>query len=81
LLNRQEAAEALGMSLRHFQRHAQPFIPCVYSGKLRLYRPADLERWAEQEAADTNPSRHGSTRPAPRSRRTPGTRRQVAGAR
>jgi hypothetical protein len=49
LLTRQEAAEALGMSLRHFQRHAQPFLPCVYSGQLRLYRPHDLEQWAEDE--------------------------------
>jgi hypothetical protein len=38
------------MSLRHFQRHVQPFVPCVYSGQLRLYRPGDLERWAEDEA-------------------------------
>jgi hypothetical protein len=50
LLTRREAAAALGMSLRHFQRHAQPFLPCVYSGQLRLYRPRDLERWAEDEA-------------------------------
>jgi hypothetical protein len=49
LLTRQEAAVALGMSLRHFQRHAQPFLLCVYSGQLRLYRPRDLERWAEDE--------------------------------
>ena len=34
LLTRQEAAAALGMSLRHFQRHVQPFVPCVYSGQL-----------------------------------------------
>jgi excisionase family DNA binding protein len=50
LLTRQEAAEALGMSLSHFQRHVQPHIPCVYSGQLRLYRPEDLERWAEEQA-------------------------------
>jgi hypothetical protein len=49
LLTRREAALALGMSLRHFQRHVQPFVPCVYSGQLRLYRPRDLERWAERE--------------------------------
>jgi hypothetical protein len=49
LLTRQEAAASLGMSLRHFQRHAQPYLPCVYSGQLRLYRPRDLERWAEDE--------------------------------
>jgi hypothetical protein len=48
LLTRREAATALGMSLRHFQRHVQPFVPCVYSGQLRLYRPRDLERWAER---------------------------------
>ena len=51
LLTRQEAADALGMSLRHFQRHAQPFLPCVYSGQLRLYRPRDQERWADDEAS------------------------------
>jgi hypothetical protein len=50
LLTRQEAAEALGMSLSHFQRHVQPYLPCVYSGQLRLYRPADLEAWAQEEA-------------------------------
>jgi hypothetical protein len=47
LLTRREAAAALGMSLSHFQRHVQPFVPCVYSGQLRLYRPVDLERWSE----------------------------------
>ncbi len=46
-----EAAAALGMSLSHFQRHVQPFLPCVYSGQLRLYRPADLERWSEGAAS------------------------------
>ena len=50
LLTRQEAAATLGMSLRHFQRHVQPFVRCVYSGQLRLYRPRDLERWADDEA-------------------------------
>jgi hypothetical protein len=50
LLSRREAAAALGMSLRHFQRHVQPYVCCVYSGQLRLYRPRDLERWAEDEA-------------------------------
>ena len=33
LLTRGEAARTLGMSLRHFQRHVQPFLPCVYSGR------------------------------------------------
>jgi hypothetical protein len=55
LLTRREAAAALSMSLSHFQRHVQPFLPCVYSGQLRLYRPADLERWSE--GAVCGPSR------------------------
>jgi hypothetical protein len=50
LLTRREAAATLGMSLRHFQRHVQPYLRCVYSGQLRLYRPGDLEAWAEDEA-------------------------------
>ncbi len=49
LLSRREAAALLGMSLSHFQRHAQPHIRCVYSGQLRLYRPLDLERRIERE--------------------------------
>jgi hypothetical protein len=50
LLTRKEAAGALGMRLRHFQRHVQPYVRCVYSGQLRLYRLRDLERWADGEA-------------------------------
>jgi hypothetical protein len=50
LLSRREAGDALGMSLRHFQRHVQPYVRCVYSGQLRLYPLKDLERWAEEHA-------------------------------
>jgi len=50
LLTRQEAAEALGVSLSHFQRHVQPHLRCVYSGQLRLYRLADIEAWIEENA-------------------------------
>lgn len=57
LLTRREAAEALGMSLSHFQRHVQPHLPCVYSGQLRLYPPRELARWADREATD--PSSRG----------------------
>jgi hypothetical protein len=57
LLTRKEAAAALGMSLSHFQRHVQPQLPCVYSGQLRLYRPSDLERWAEAEASSVSDGR------------------------
>lgn len=55
LVGRREAARRLGVSLSHFQRHVQPHLRCVYSGQLRLYRPADLEGWAESAA--TNPER------------------------
>lgn len=65
LLTRKEAAEVLGMSLSHFQRHVQPFIACVYSGQLRLYRPADLEKWAEEKAQRP----HEENRSAGRARR------------
>lgn len=57
LLTRREAAEMLGVSLSHFQRHVQPYLRCVYSGQLRLYRPCDLERWTEQEACHSAPRR------------------------
>jgi excisionase family DNA binding protein len=50
LVSRKEAAEILGVSLSHFQRHIQPHLRCVYSGHLRLYRPSDLEEWAERQA-------------------------------
>jgi hypothetical protein len=50
LLSRSEAAALLGISLSHFQRHVQPYLRCVYCGQLRLYRPEDLETWAEDQA-------------------------------
>jgi hypothetical protein len=49
-LSRAEAAAALGMSLRHFQRHVQPHVCCVYSGQLRLYPVAELERWVQEQS-------------------------------
>lgn len=51
-LGRREAAEALGVSLSHFQRHVQPHIRCVYSGQLRLYPVAELERWLVEHACE-----------------------------
>jgi hypothetical protein len=64
LLTRKEAAEALGMSLSHFQRHVQPHMPCIYSGQLRLYRPRDLERWSEREACTPAGSTNGIAPPS-----------------
>ena len=49
-LSRSDAAAALGMSLRHFQRHVQPHLSCIYLGQLRLYPVAELERWIREHS-------------------------------
>jgi hypothetical protein len=50
--SRAQAAEALGMSLRHFQRHVQPSLRVVYSGGLRLYPRTELERWLRDNSCE-----------------------------
>ena len=50
LLTKREAAQALGMSVRHFERHVQRRVRCVHSGQLTLYPLRDIERWADEEA-------------------------------
>jgi hypothetical protein len=50
LLTKREAAQALGMSVRHFERHVQRRLRCVHSGQLTLYPLRDIERWADEEA-------------------------------
>lgn len=47
-LNQQEAAEALGVSINHFERHIKAELPVVLSGAKRLYPHAVLERWVEE---------------------------------
>jgi hypothetical protein len=37
LLDKQEAAASMGMSVRHFQHHVNPQLRVVYSGQLALY--------------------------------------------
>lgn len=49
LMNRKQAAEALNMSLSHFQRHVQDGLPCVPTDQLRLYWPVDLRRWIDTQ--------------------------------
>jgi hypothetical protein len=53
-LSRRDAAAALGMSLRHFQRHVQPHLRCVYSGQLRLFPVPELERWLTEHSWRAN---------------------------
>lgn len=48
--NQQEAAEALGISVDHFERHVKAELPVVYSGSLRLYPRTALELWLERQA-------------------------------
>lgn len=59
--NRREAAEALGISLRSFQRHVQPYVRCVYTGRLRLYPVRELERWLADNEGPTRYSSSGRT--------------------
>jgi excisionase family DNA binding protein len=44
-LNQKEAAESLGMSVDHFERHVKGELPVIYSGSLRLYPLSALQRW------------------------------------
>jgi integrase len=52
LMSREEAATYLGMSLSHFQRHVQAEMPCLRSGRLKLYRRRELEGICLREAHD-----------------------------
>lgn len=47
LYTREEAADALGMSLRHFERHVQGYLRLVRVGQKRLVSVRELERWIE----------------------------------
>lgn len=47
-VDRETAAEMLGMSRAHFERHVQPDLRLVRSGKLRLVPVAELKRWVER---------------------------------
>jgi hypothetical protein len=44
-LTREEAAQALGMSLDSFERHVQPDLRLIRRGRLRLVAVSELERW------------------------------------
>jgi hypothetical protein len=48
--NQQEAAEALGISVDHFERHVKADLPVVYSGSRRLYTRKALERWLDEQS-------------------------------
>jgi hypothetical protein len=52
LWTRKKAAEECGVSLSHFQRHIQPHLRCVYVGRLRMYRPEDVEEGVDAMVAE-----------------------------
>ena len=52
-LTRAEAAKALGVSLPHFQRHVQPELKTIRSGRKVLVTIDELAAWAERSASHT----------------------------
>lgn len=50
-LTKAEAAEALGISVDHLERHVLPDLRIVRSGRLRLIPVAELKAWLERNAA------------------------------
>ncbi len=53
---RAEAADSLGMSLDHFERHVQADLKLIRSGRLRLVPVRELERWVRENAELTLPN-------------------------
>jgi hypothetical protein len=49
-LSRAEAAEALGISPSHFDRHVRDHVPCVYVGDVRLFPLSGLQAWLDDQA-------------------------------
>jgi len=49
-LTREEAAQAVGLSLSTFTRHVQPELKIIRRGSVRLVPVAELERWADRAA-------------------------------
>jgi len=49
-LTRAEAAAALGVSLRHFERHIAPELRTIRTGSARLIPVAELIAWADRAA-------------------------------
>jgi excisionase family DNA binding protein len=52
-LRKAEAAEKIGVSIDHFERHVMPELRIVRQGRLRLIPVAELEQWVERHAART----------------------------
>jgi hypothetical protein len=68
-VTREEAAASVGVSLSHFERHIQPELRLIYSGKARLVPIRELEAWADRSATRAGyPQIRKESAPAPRQR-------------
>jgi excisionase family DNA binding protein len=54
-LTREEAAQALGMSLDSFERHVQPTMRLVRLGRMRLVPVREIDRWLDEHAGRAVP--------------------------
>jgi excisionase family DNA binding protein len=52
-LTKPEAAESLGVSVDHLERHVLPDLRVIRTGRLVRIPLAELERWATENAART----------------------------
>lgn len=52
LVSRDDAAEMLAISLRHFNRFVAPHLRVVRVGQRKLYPVTELERWASAQAEE-----------------------------
>lgn len=50
-----EAAAAIGVSADFFDEHIRPDLRLIRRGRLTFVAVAELERWADREAAHTLP--------------------------
>jgi len=49
-VNRETAAQMVGMSVDSFELYVQPHVRLVRQGRLRLVPVAELQRWVEANA-------------------------------
>jgi hypothetical protein len=54
-LSKREAAEALGISIDHLERHVWPELRVVRSGRRTFVPTRELDSWLERSAARTLP--------------------------
>ena len=51
-LSRQESAMAMGMCLRHFERHVEEHLSPTYVGNKKLYAITELQRYIDANTVD-----------------------------